>query len=105
MNRVWQALKSFLSIADFDPESPSEYRTKVLEVGRIAVVCELLRPGQFGQVEVGGTWWTAYCLQELELPVGAKVKVIDRVDLTLVVEPVASPQVIQFRSKDQREAA
>jgi membrane protein implicated in regulation of membrane protease activity len=68
-------------------------------------VCEKLRPEQFGQVEFRGTWWTALCLDNVVLLPGTRVRVIDRVELILVVEPLATPQVRTLRPKKRGELA
>jgi membrane protein implicated in regulation of membrane protease activity len=100
-----QSWKSFFSIADAYHQSDREIAEQVYEFGQIAKVCERLRPGQSGQVEFRGSWWTALCLDNVVLLPGASVRVIDRVELTLVVEPLATAQVQALRPKKRGEVA
>ncbi|MCL6433059.1 MAG: NfeD family protein [Leptolyngbyaceae cyanobacterium HOT.MB2.61] len=53
-----------------------------------ATVSETIRPGHLGRVKFQGTWWFARCEQNIVLPVGTNVYLIDRENLTLIVEPV-----------------
>lgn len=100
-----QFWKSFFSIADAYHQPDFEIAEKVHELGQIAQVCEKLRPGQLGQVEFRGSWWTALCLDNVVLLPGASVRVVDRVELILVVEPLATPQVRALRPKKRGEIA
>jgi membrane protein implicated in regulation of membrane protease activity len=87
-----QSFRSFFSIADPYHEPDPETAIKVFDLHEIAVVCYKLRPQQFGQVEYRGRYWSATCLGDLVLLPGTHVKVVDRVELILVVEPIAAVQ-------------
>jgi len=87
------SLCSFFSIAD-PPEPPDpQIMKKVQELQNLATVSYRIQPGQIGQVKYRGSYWSACCLDEdLVLLPGAQVRVIERVELTLVVELIALPQ-------------
>ncbi|TVP67408.1 MAG: NfeD family protein [Leptolyngbya sp. LCM1.Bin17] len=53
-----------------------------------AVVVEPILVGQSGRIYFENTWWTARCLTPLSLPVGTRVRVRGRDQLTLIVEPI-----------------
>ncbi|WP_421655657.1 NfeD family protein [Leptothermofonsia sp. ETS-13] len=53
-----------------------------------ATVSETIRPNHLGRIKFQGTWWFARCEQNIVLPSGVSVYVIDRENLTLIVEPV-----------------
>lgn len=97
--------KSFLSIANAYHKPDPEIAASVYQLKRIAEVCETLRPGQLGQVEYGGTYWTALCLENVVLLPKARVRVVDRVELTLVVEPLVNPQVRAVRPQKRSDEA
>lgn len=80
------------SIANPYHESNPENVEKIFELEHTAEVCYKLCPGQIGQVEYSGHFWSARCFDDLILLPGARVKVVDRVDLILVVEPIAVSQ-------------
>jgi membrane protein implicated in regulation of membrane protease activity len=100
-----QSVRSFFSIADAYHEPDPYIAAQVDGLGNVAVVCEVLRPEQYGQVEYRGRFWTALCLEHAIIPIGTRVKVIDRVELVLVVEPLAMPKVTSIRPKKRIEEA
>ncbi|NMF84893.1 NfeD family protein [Nodosilinea sp. P-1105] len=55
-----------------------------------AVVVEPVLVGQSGRIYLENTWWTARCLTPVSLPVGTRVRVRGRDNLTLIVEPIIS---------------
>lgn len=56
-------------------------------IDRKAVVTTAIHPDQTGRVKFLGTWWPALCEQAFVLLPGTTVYVVDRENLTLVVEP------------------
>lgn len=57
---------------------------------REAIVTQLIGPGRAGQVQFQGSWWKARCAEQVTLPPGTVVYVIDRQNVTtLCVEPAA----------------
>jgi len=55
-----------------------------------AIVATLICPHQSGQVRFQGSWWRARSALNVLIPEGAIVRVIGRVNLTLMVEPIYS---------------
>lgn len=55
-----------------------------------AIVTRTIAPGRKGQVQFQGSWWTARCNCEITLAVGELVRVIQRQDLTLYIEPFST---------------
>ncbi|GAP99230.1 NfeD family protein [Leptolyngbya sp. NIES-2104] len=98
-----QSFRSFFSIADPYYEPDPETALMVFDLQEIAVVCHKLRPRQFGQVEYRGRYWSATCLEDLVLLPGTRVKVVDRVELILVVTPIAAVQSRAVLSKKRIE--
>ncbi|XGV96387.1 MAG: NfeD family protein [Leptolyngbya sp. BL-A-14] len=55
-----------------------------------AIVTRTIAPGRKGQVQFQGSWWPARCNDEMTLAVGELVRVIQRQDLTLYIEPFST---------------
>lgn len=105
MDRVslLQSFGSFFSIALPYHQPDPEIEAKVLELENVGIVCAKISPGQTGQIEYRGSWWSAVCLNDLVLLPKTRVKVIDRVNLILVVEPIAIAQARAARPKKRFE--
>ncbi|NDJ18678.1 NfeD family protein [Myxacorys almedinensis] len=54
----------------------------------IGTVSETIHPEQGGRVEYRATWWNAVCPHNVVLPPGTRVRVLEMVNITLVVEPI-----------------
>ncbi|ASC70626.1 hypothetical protein XM38_015660 [Halomicronema hongdechloris C2206] len=54
-----------------------------------AVVTETIRPGRPGHVKYQATWWKARCPGNVTVESGARVHVLGRQGLTLIVAPLA----------------
>jgi membrane protein implicated in regulation of membrane protease activity len=52
------------------------------------VIVDPIAPQQVGSVKFMGIWWRARCRQSMELATGTRVRVVDRENLTLIVEPI-----------------
>ncbi|MBF2037251.1 MAG: NfeD family protein [Leptolyngbyaceae cyanobacterium T60_A2020_046] len=52
-----------------------------------AIAVQALCPGGRGRVKYGGSYWFARCYQDVVLNKGARLRVVDRQGLTLIVEP------------------
>jgi membrane protein implicated in regulation of membrane protease activity len=52
------------------------------------VIVDPIHPQQAGSVKFMGTWWRARCRQSMGLATGTRVRVVDRENLTLIVEPI-----------------
>lgn len=87
-----QSFRSFFSVADPYYEPDPEIAKQVFDLNEIAVVCYKIRPRNVGQVEYRGRPWSAVCLEDLVLLPGTQVRVIDRVELKLVVRPLVVSQ-------------
>jgi len=53
-----------------------------------AIVAASICPHQSGQVKFQGSWWRARSILNACIPEGAIVRVVGRVNLTLMVEPI-----------------
>lgn len=53
---------------------------------REAIVLEVLQPGRLWRISFGGTTWYARCHRPLELTPGQIVYVVDRHNITLLIE-------------------
>lgn len=71
------------------PASMSAIESQVLAIQDGGVVTEAIHPGAIGRVEYRSTWWNAVCLKPVVLPVGTRIRVVNIVNITLVVEPIA----------------
>ncbi len=96
-----QSFRLFFSIAYHEPDPT--IAAEVRELENSAIVCDKLQPGQIGQVDCQGRFWSAVCLDDLVLLPGARVRVIDRVNLILVVEPISASQANVLHSKHRFE--
>jgi len=54
-----------------------------------AVVFELIPANSMGYIKFQGSLWRARCPQQVSLEPGMLVRVLDRKNLTLIVEPIA----------------
>jgi membrane protein implicated in regulation of membrane protease activity len=54
-----------------------------------AVVFELIPANSMGYIKFQGILWRARCPQQVSLEPGMRVRVLDRENLTLIVEPIA----------------
>ena len=57
------------------------------ELDQEAIVMEVIRPGKQWRVSFGGSYWNARCPQEASLQPGDIVYVVDRQNITLIIEP------------------
>lgn len=53
-----------------------------------AIVTQVIQPGRRGWVEFQATEWSAFCPSGGMLPPDAPVRVIGRINTTLVIEPL-----------------
>lgn len=53
-----------------------------------AIVAETINPQQAGRIQFQGSWWSAWCEQDIILTPGKVVQVIGRRNITLLVQPV-----------------
>ncbi|MDX2231807.1 MAG: NfeD family protein [Leptolyngbyaceae cyanobacterium bins.349] len=53
-----------------------------------AIVSETIRPQESGRIQFQGSWWSAWCEQDVVLTPGKVVQVIGRRNITLLVQPV-----------------
>lgn len=53
-----------------------------------AIVAETITPHQSGRIQFQGSWWSAFCEQDVVLTPGKVVQVIGRRNITLLVQPV-----------------
>lgn len=67
----------------------SAIESQVLAIQDVGVVTEIIQPGAIGRVEYRSSWWDAVCLKPMVLPVGTRIRVVEIVNITLVVEPIA----------------
>ncbi|HTL89780.1 MAG TPA: NfeD family protein [Leptolyngbya sp.] len=103
MNRLFRLLRSFFSIAEPYHPSDSKNAEKFFEMESIATVCYKICPRQVGQVEYRGRFWSARCFDDLILLPRTQVKVIDQIELTLIVEPLSASQAGALRPKKRFE--
>lgn len=68
------------------PLNPS--LVKVRYFAKEATVTQSIKPDQTGRVYFEGTWWPACCDRPTTLTEGTVVRVIERRNITLVVEPI-----------------
>lgn len=54
-----------------------------------AVVFEFIPANSLGYIKFQGRLWRAWCPQQVSLDPGTRVRVLDRQNLTLIVEPIA----------------
>jgi membrane-bound ClpP family serine protease len=54
-----------------------------------AVVSELIPANSVGYIKFQGILWRVWCPQQVSLEPGMRVRVLDRENLTLIVEPIA----------------
>ena len=52
-----------------------------------AIVMEVIQPGRQWRVSFSGSYWNARCSQEAPLQPGDVVYVVDRQNITLIIEP------------------
>jgi len=52
------------------------------------IVSETISPSQCGRVQFQGSWWYAFCEQNVTLMAGEVVRVIGRHNITLLVQPI-----------------
>jgi membrane protein implicated in regulation of membrane protease activity len=64
-----------------------------------AVVFELIPANCTGYIKFQGTLWRARCSQSISLEPGMLVRVLDRKNLTLVVEPSRSVSSFKFTAQ------
>ncbi|MGG6268297.1 NfeD family protein [Leptolyngbya sp. AN03gr2] len=100
-----QSFRSFFSVADPYHEPDPEIAKQVFDLYEIAVVCYRISPRNVGQVEYQGRHWSAVCLEDLVLLPGTQVKVIDRVELNLVVRPLMISQARSLPKKRLNRSA
>jgi membrane protein implicated in regulation of membrane protease activity len=74
------------SVRNFFDEMPS--LSDYTDSDHKAIVTRSIQPGRSGQVKFQGSWWTAWCNQEVILVPGQSVYVIGRRNISLYVEPV-----------------
>lgn len=55
----------------------------------LAVVSELIPANSMGYIKFQGSLWRVRCPQKVSLEPGMQVRVLDRQNLTLIVEPIA----------------
>lgn len=99
------SVRSFFSVADPYHEPDPEIAKQVFDLDEIAVVCYLIRPRNVGQVIYRGRPWSAVCLEDLVLLPETQVRVIDRVELKLVVRPLAVSQARTLPKKRLNQTA
>jgi membrane protein implicated in regulation of membrane protease activity len=68
---------------------PNLYRA--LALGEIGVVTETIYPQQCGRVEYRASWWEACCPTNTTIMKGTRVRVIETINITLVVVPLNPP--------------
>jgi membrane protein implicated in regulation of membrane protease activity len=66
------------------PNTPSAY---FADLQRLGTVSEVILPHRCGRVHYQDSWWPAICLENQRLEPDTLVRVIDRQNITLVVEP------------------
>lgn len=57
-------------------------------IGRIGEVTETVKTGDYGRVKLDGDDWKAQSAADHDLPVGAKVRIVDRDSIIIKVEPM-----------------
>jgi|GEM_PF-3524234 len=68
-------------------DSDANRNQSLLRLDQEAIVEQTIRPGQAGRVRYHSSWWFARCKEDVFLHPGDRVYVVDRMDLTLIVEP------------------
>jgi membrane protein implicated in regulation of membrane protease activity len=63
-------------------------RSAMAALESIADVTETIAPDRRGRVYYQASWWFAVCLEPIEIPAGKRVRVIERDNITLIVEPL-----------------
>jgi len=79
------------SIVSVDTTSPASQALSLLAAQ--GKVIESIGPGSVGRVQLQGVSWLARCADTLlhPLPVNTSVQIVDRVGVTLLVRPLATP--------------
>ncbi|MBW4417678.1 MAG: NfeD family protein [Myxacorys californica WJT36-NPBG1] len=88
-------LNLFKRFRSKQPQNSLEFATLSVAVSQyrlrddIGTVSKTIHPQQPGRVEYRATWWDAVCPHDIVLPAGTQVRVIETINITLVVEPVS----------------
>jgi membrane protein implicated in regulation of membrane protease activity len=72
------------------PKARPSTRSVMAALESIADVTETISPNQRGRVHYQGSWWFAVCLEPIEILPGKRVRVIERDNITLIVEPLTN---------------
>ena len=85
-----RSLKSVAALFTHVPASRSENSHSAIDrdyCGQ-AIVSETIYPEHLGRIQFQGSWWSAWCEQDVVLTPGKVVQVIGRRNITLLVQPV-----------------
>lgn len=91
INRAFSFLADFSNQFAFDSSLPARFEENVMleeTIGNEAIVEKVIQPGKPGRVKYQGIWWSARCLQNVTLLPEQTVKVVGRMNLTLLVQPI-----------------
>ncbi len=78
------------------PARPDQNLYRMLALGELGIVTETIYPQQCGRVEYRATWWDACCPSNTVIMKGTRVRIIETINITLVVVPLKPTYIRSF---------